>query len=295
MLDAPCSLLTGHDQDSGSSSVARRSGATPKTLPRFFRSGRVRVDERRQSTESGKSYSRHVRQRNFTEPVAGANGYSCHAPCWRTCRASRSRGSSLNVSPFCWTYMGPPVPSDVILDTLRELAARLSVPLWLTGGVAVDFIIGRWTREHSDIDLNAFSDSRDGLGGELARLGYTSTDSSWLTFWTQQGTGRKLEVAFVDRLPGGASELHIPDGAPVGIPGRYPLRPGYMDLERWAVLGGVRFRVCSPEGEWLARSIPVVGGRSMEPKVVHDLAVLESVIRSEVLEQLKLMRHATRG
>jgi hypothetical protein len=50
---------------------------------------------------------------------------------------------------------GSPVSEVEILDTLSLLNARLSEPVWLFGGVAVDFLVGRWTRPHGDIDLNA--------------------------------------------------------------------------------------------------------------------------------------------
>ena len=54
---------------------------------------------------------------------------------------------------------GPPLDPDEILASLRELAG-ISEPLWLTGGVAVDFLAGRWTRPHSDIDLCALAGRR---------------------------------------------------------------------------------------------------------------------------------------
>lgn len=45
-----------------------------------------------------------------------------------------------------------PLSKDEALETLRILG-RLGVPLWLAGGLAADFHVGRWTREHEDIDL----------------------------------------------------------------------------------------------------------------------------------------------
>src|SRR5262245_23594457 len=60
---------------------------------------------------------------------------------------------------------------DEVLATLRVLA-RLERPVWLAGGVAVDFHVGRWTRDHDDIDLVTFEEHRDGLDQELPRLGF---------------------------------------------------------------------------------------------------------------------------
>ena len=49
-----------------------------------------------------------------------------------------------------------------ILQHLRALDG-ITPPLWLMGGVAVDFLVGRWTRPHKDLDLIAFSPTRAAL------------------------------------------------------------------------------------------------------------------------------------
>jgi hypothetical protein len=183
--------------------------------------------------------------------------------------------------------MGPVISSRVILATLRELNAHVSVPLWLFGGVAVDFLAGRWTRPHSDVDLHAMADARGALADQLGRIGYHTADAGWLTHWRQERTGRVLEIVFLERDENGAPELHIPADAAIGIPGRYPLWPGYLDPARVATLDGVTFRVGSPAGEWLGRRKSVVAGRPREPKIDHDLALLESLIPSEELERLR--------
>lgn len=184
--------------------------------------------------------------------------------------------------------MGPPISTSLILETLRELNERVSVPLWLFGGVAVDFLVGRWTRPHSDIDLNTYTESRAVLTDQLRGIGYRTCDTGWLTHWWQDGTGRGIELVFLDRSPGGLTELRIPPDAPVGIPGRYPLWPGYLDPERFATLDGVSFRVGSPAGEWLGRAKAAVAGRTREPKVDHDLALLEALIPAHEIAQLRL-------
>jgi hypothetical protein len=184
--------------------------------------------------------------------------------------------------------MGPPISTSSILDTLRELNERVSVPLWLFGGVAVDFLVGRWTRPHSDVDLNTYDESRVALTDQLSRIGYRTSETGWLTHWWQEGTGRGIELVFLNRAEDGSAELRIPPDASVGIPGRYPLWPGYLDPERFATLDGISFRVGSPEGEWLGRAEAVVAGRSHEPKVDHDLALLEAMIPSHKLAELRL-------
>ncbi len=185
--------------------------------------------------------------------------------------------------------MHPPLANDEILATLRELAAGVSTPLWLFGGVAVDFLVGRWTRPHGDIDLNALAVHRDRLTEELARLGYFTEDHGWLTQWFHQTTERRLEIVFLEHDTDGRTTLVIREGDPVGIPGRYPIVEGYLNANRFATLDGVTFRVSSPEGEWLARAtgLDVVGGRKPEPKLEHDRRLLEGLILASRLAQLR--------
>ncbi|MFT3831590.1 MAG: hypothetical protein QM691_17985 [Opitutaceae bacterium] len=185
--------------------------------------------------------------------------------------------------------MGTGITNDEILATLCELAPGVATPLWLFGGVAVDFLVGRWTRPHGDIDLNALASARPRLTEELAHLGYQTADRGWLTQWFHPTTGRRLEIVFLDQSPDGRTELVIRDGDSVGIPGRYALVEGYLDANRFATLAGVTFRVSSPEGEWLARAtgLDVVGHRPREPKLEHDLRLLEGLIPASRLAQLR--------
>jgi hypothetical protein len=187
---------------------------------------------------------------------------------------------------------GSPVSEAEILDTLSLLNARLSEPVWLFGGVAVDFLVGRWTRPHSDIDLNTYADSRERLTEELEAIGFRSADKGWLTHWRRDDKPWRLELAFLERTEDGSAVLVIAPDAAVGIPGRYPMLAGYLDPDRYATLGGVRFRVCSPSGEWLARANAreVIAGRQPEPKIEHDRLLLERLLGPEEVSRLRHSR-----
>lgn len=182
-----------------------------------------------------------------------------------------------------------------ILATLRELNAHVTQPLWLFGGVAVDFLVGRWTRPHSDIDLNTFARFRANLTRELHQIGYHTTDSGWLTHWYQEGSDRFVEIVFLERDRNGIPTLYIRPNDPVGVPGVYPLLPDQLDPERFAELDGVRFRVSSPAGEWLARAdtTDVVGERPHVPKLDHDRRLLETLIPTDELIRLRAMAALT--
>ncbi|HLP07117.1 MAG TPA: hypothetical protein VK178_03060 [Opitutaceae bacterium] len=193
--------------------------------------------------------------------------------------------------------MGPALSNNEILETLRELAAGVATPLWLFGGVAVDLLVGHWTRPHSDIDLNALASDRDQLTAELHQLGYRTTDHGWLTQWIRPSDGRRLEIVFLEQNEAGGIELVIRPGDPIGIPGRHPMVAGYLDATRFATLAGVTFRVSSPEGEWLARATgrDIVGNRAADPKLAHDQRLLEQLIPPAQLDQLRATLPALRA
>lgn len=160
--------------------------------------------------------------------------------------------------------------------------------VWLTGGVAVDFLLGRWTREHKDLDLIALSQDRAGLESELIALRFqTVFDSGWNTRWsfhTESGPCSDLEIVFVEPLAPDTGTLVIaPDDRAGARPGRYPLLPYALAPERRACLEGITFRICSAEYEWWARtrSATLVPGRTLEPKIAHDLGLLETLVPAE--------------
>ncbi len=167
-----------------------------------------------------------------------------------------------------------------ILATLRELSEGVRAPLWLFGGVAVDFLVGRWTRPHGDIDLNAWAHDRTSIAEDLDRLGYENVDTGWLTHWRQPATGRAVEIAFLQRNAQGEAEVVIQAGDAVGTTGPHPMVPGYLDPGRWAKIGDVRFRVSHPLGELRARleGSRVIAGRPPDPKIDHDRRLLEDLL-----------------
>jgi hypothetical protein len=185
--------------------------------------------------------------------------------------------------------MGAGVSNTEIIETLTSLNHALSRPVWLFGGVAVDFLVGRWTRPHGDIDLNAYREHRTQLTHELNAIGFYTNDTGWLTHWAKGELPWRLEIAFLEPGIGDSGILVIQPDDPIGVPGSYATLPGYLDPNRRATLDGVTFRVCSPSGEWLARAKQnqVFPNRPPDPKVKHDLLLLETIIPQTELRSLR--------
>src|SRR5690554_2903517 len=59
-----------------------------------------------------------------------------------------------------------------VLDELSTICDNLGVEFWLRGGWAIDFLLGKITRIHADIDLVAWIQDRDRLEKELINAGY---------------------------------------------------------------------------------------------------------------------------
>lgn len=171
--------------------------------------------------------------------------------------------------------------------------------MWLSGGVAVDFLVGRWTRPHKDLDLVAFTPHRGQLERELGSRGLAlAHDERWTTRWMVAGRrGADVEVVFVEPASPQTGVLVVPVGDPKqGQTRRYRFLAGYLDPHRYRELDGVRFRTCSAEGEWLNRLVDAefVPGRKPEPKLQHDVGLLQSLIPEPRRREL-LGAHPTRA
>lgn len=169
--------------------------------------------------------------------------------------------------------------------------------MWLSGGVAVDFLVGRWTRPHKDLDLVAFTPHREQLERELGVRGLAMAhDEGWTTRWMMADRrGADVEVVFVQPASPQTGVLIVPASAPThGQARRYSFIAGYLDPHRYRELDGVRFRTCSAEGEWLNRlvDIDLVPGRKPEPKLQHDVRLLQPLI-SEPRRRKLLGAHPT--
>jgi hypothetical protein len=177
------------------------------------------------------------------------------------------------------------------LETLRMLS---DLPLWLAGGIAADFHVGRWTRDHDDIDLVAFEDDREILAGALAANGFTKTDDDgWITRWTRTGRDKgEVSLAFMQRSGPNTGDLVIqPEGSRGGtiVTGVYHGVPGNLDPKRHRSVKDVSFKVVSAEDEWVfTKTFPTMHpGAEPGPTDIHNVALLESVLSDEERDRLR--------
>ena len=198
--------------------------------------------------------------------------------------------SRIDAVRCCRTVAGS-LGAHEITDRLADLV-DLASPVWLTGGVAIDFLVGRWTRPHKDLDLIAFSTERSGLHDELRRRGVRLVnDGTWTTRWTSDGRPvGEIEIVFVEPASPNTGVVVIPQRDPAGgSPGRYALAPNYLAPDNWRELDGIRFLVGSAEGEWLhrLRGARLVDDRMITAEIEHDMTLLAELIPEERRQQLE--------
>ncbi|WP_337033858.1 nucleotidyltransferase domain-containing protein [Paenibacillus illinoisensis] len=59
-----------------------------------------------------------------------------------------------------------------MLSKISAICATIECRFWLRGGWAIDFLLGKVTRPHDDIDLIAWIQNREELERALAKAGY---------------------------------------------------------------------------------------------------------------------------
>jgi hypothetical protein len=155
-----------------------------------------------------------------------------------------------------------------VLGQVDGVLSALHVRHWLRGGWAIDFLLGRITRPHADLDLVIWARHRErarhallNAGFELARETAVQTDF--------RRRGHDMSVVYLERGSDGNIVTH-------GIPG-WVWRADALPLRRW-FLHGVSSRVVSP-AQLIAEKEGYERGtsRPLRPKDVESIAVLHQI------------------
>jgi hypothetical protein len=161
--------------------------------------------------------------------------------------------------------------NEAQLELLRELEDVLGrIRFWLRGGWALDFLLGRTTRAHADIDAVMWLRHKRRLGAVLLARGFEEQPSpNPLTQAIFTKGGQELSILFVTRV-----------GAVVVVPGfePWPFPPGsFGDVFR--TLEGITCRVLPAKtlihekehhSEWSGRPLRAHDRESL--RLLRDLA-----------------------
>jgi len=84
-----------------------------------------------------------------------------------------------------------------VLNEISTLSEKIGIEFWLRGGWAIDFLLGKITRPHDDIDIITWIKNRERLEYELLKVGYELTPVKE-EFRSRQSDFRKdhVEITF---------------------------------------------------------------------------------------------------
>jgi Aminoglycoside-2''-adenylyltransferase len=137
------------------------------------------------------------------------------------------------------------------IESLNIALERAGIDGWLFGGWAVDFWVGRVTRDHSDVDIAAFRRDEEAIRKALTGAGWQHTPEPDDDLGTQYAwRGVRAEFTFVFEEDG-AVLIALPEGTVVWSPEPF----GNARRE----LGGVVSRVLPLEVLKAGKQVPRPG------------------------------------
>jgi hypothetical protein len=161
-----------------------------------------------------------------------------------------------------------------LIDEFQALCADSGIECWLRGGWALDFLLGRITRPHADIDLFIWAADAPRLLGALKQHGYE--EFSGPPPEQQRNltkAGEELHVTLLERNEFGVvtaggrwADSPWPDGMLDGPVGR---------------VGSVRCRVISARSQlWAKEEVPKALGHAQREHDPADIALLRQALRT---------------
>jgi hypothetical protein len=170
--------------------------------------------------------------------------------------------------------------AEAQLRVIHEVGDRFStfrIRFWLRGGWAVDFMLGRVTRPHDDVDLVIWARHRRRARQVLTEAGFTVARE----FDAQtdfRAYGQVLSIAYLARNEDGQIITH---GIPVWLWPEETLGRRVLQLE------GAAARVIGPRQLlWEKESYERGVGRPLRPKDVVSMQTLREIIAAGTPERL---------
>jgi Aminoglycoside-2''-adenylyltransferase len=157
------------------------------------------------------------------------------------------------------------------------MSGQLGVQIWLRGGWAMDFFIGEVTRDHVDIDWEAWIDDASAITAALHADGWrTITGPPPDQQLDVAGDGEEMSFGWLAR--GQDGKVTVAGGPFAGEP--WP--DGMLDWSPAGRIGSVQCPIISPEVQIESKEMmPVwVPGRPRRPKDAEDIARLRQALKS---------------
>ncbi|WP_254664545.1 MULTISPECIES: hypothetical protein [Bacillaceae] len=156
-----------------------------------------------------------------------------------------------------------------ILNEINTICLNLTIQLWLRGGWAIDFLLGKVTREHSDIDLVTYIQYREKLEWAMVNAGFNKIPVSMLQtdFIKDQ-----VEVSFVFVRITEEGKI-IANGFPA-----WEWRKDALPIQQYD-LKGISINVLNPYQLLEEKKVYEKGtGRKLRPKDIESMKIIQGMI-----------------
>jgi hypothetical protein len=156
-----------------------------------------------------------------------------------------------------------------ILREINEICSSLGANIWLRGGWAIDFLLGKVTRAHSDIDLVTLIQHRTELEQSLVSAGFQQIPVTEFQTDFLKG-GVDISFVFVERSNEGRIFAYsIPD---------WEWRSDALQTQKYQ-LQDVSANVLSPQMLLEEKLVYEEGtGRKPRPKDLESMKILSGII-----------------
>lgn len=161
-----------------------------------------------------------------------------------------------------------------IIHEIASAADRAHIPLALRGGWALDFLLGKVTRAHGDIDFNVWLEDINKIKSILESAGYECEEVTPEPLRNFHKYGQTIQVACLKER----SDTTV---CPAGYP-EYPLSPGLMNGPI-ATLEGVTCRTATAEAQFDVKEKKLwwEPGETYSDKALADMKLLRRYLSQE--------------
>jgi hypothetical protein len=156
-----------------------------------------------------------------------------------------------------------------VLQEINDICTSLNATFWLRGGWAIDFLLGRVTRSHSDLDLVSMIQHRNELENALVNAGFQQIPvTEFQTDFLKDGVD--ISFVFVERSNEGRIFAYsIPD---------WEWRSDSLQTQKYQ-LQGISVHVLSPQMLLEEKQVYEEGtGRKPRPKDLESMKILSGII-----------------
>ncbi|WP_227395963.1 nucleotidyltransferase domain-containing protein [Jeotgalibacillus aurantiacus] len=163
------------------------------------------------------------------------------------------------------------------LSDIGAISKTLGIAFWLRGGWAIDFLLGRVTRPHDDIDIVTWIDHRERLEIELEEAGYEKVPVK-KEFCDRQSDFHKEDVditfTYITRTAGGNLIMN-------GLP-KWVWRPESLLAETF-ILEGITAQVIHPNQLLEEKEVYEQIGRLPRKKDAVSKKILHRIIDEKLV------------